>query len=99
MILEDIPGAFQAYEQGDLGRGHLMYLLLDLASSHSVDDVLRHVPAGSVQDFTSELEQFRDEVPLEDISIFSSGTGEPPQKDAIVTTIRAWLRARSSAMP
>lgn len=99
MMLEDIPEAFQAYEQGDFGRGHLMYLLLDLVSRHSVDDVLRRVPAGGVQDFISELEQFHDEVPLEDISIFNSGTGEHPQKEAIVTTIRAWLRARGSTMP
>ncbi|MBK7537714.1 MAG: hypothetical protein IPI49_20535 [Myxococcales bacterium] len=75
-----------------------MYLILDLISRHSVDDVLRHVPAGSVQKVTSKLDQFH-EVPLEDISIFNSGAGEHHKKHAVVTTIRAWLKARGSTMP
>lgn len=72
-----------------------MYLLFDLLASHQVEQVLSNTPPSMVDMVVSEYEKFGDEVPLDEILIFSSGSGDHPQKAAIVNEIRQWLRRRT----
>jgi hypothetical protein len=85
---------------GNLFFEDVYFLCLDLLEAHEVDVVLSQLPNELREQIDSRLRTAWDnDAPLENCSIFNSGSGEHPATRIIVERARRWIAQHPKRRP
>ena len=92
MTLDDIPEMLESWRAGDLRFQDVYFLCLDLLRAHEAEAILSMLPPELREEIGARLRtDWDNQAPIEDCSIFHSGSGEHPATKIIVERARRWI--------